>query len=76
MKKRRVVIGVLGTVLDDRGKRASRFKRWRPTVGLCLQTDFPIDRLELLHQPRDESVAQRLIKDVTQLSRTPRCAHM
>lgn len=54
MKKRRVVIGVLGTVLDKRGKRANRFKKWRPTVGLCQQPDFPVDRLELLHQPRDE----------------------
>lgn len=68
MKKRRVVIGVLGTVLDKRGKRANRFKKWRPTVGLCQQADFPIDRLELLHQPRDENMAQRLADDVAQLS--------
>ncbi|AKL33387.1 hypothetical protein AB185_05420 [Klebsiella oxytoca] len=68
MKKRRVVIGVLGTVLDKRGKRANRFKKWRPTVGLCQQADFPVDRLELLHQPRDENMAQKLIDDVAQLS--------
>lgn len=68
MKKRRVVIGVLGTVLDKRGKRANRFKKWRPTVGLCQQADFPIDRLELLHQPRDENMAQRLAEDVALLS--------
>ena len=68
MKKRRVVIGVLGTVLDKRGKRANRLKKWRPTVGLCQQADFPVDRLELLHQPRDESMAQRLIEDVALLS--------
>ena len=68
MKKRRVVIGVLGTVLDKRGKRANRFKKWRPTVGLCQQPDFPVDRLELLHQPRDEGMAQRLIEDVALLS--------
>ncbi|MDU1457856.1 MAG: RNA repair transcriptional activator RtcR family protein, partial [Klebsiella sp.] len=68
MKKRRVVIGVLGTVLDKRGKRANRFKKWRPTVGLCQQADFPVDRLELLHQPRDESMAQKLIDDIAQLS--------
>ncbi|MGX9738865.1 RNA repair transcriptional activator RtcR [Pseudocitrobacter corydidari] len=68
MKKRRVVIGVLGAVLDKRGKRANRFKKWRPTVGLCQQADFPIDRLELLHQPRDENMAQRLAEDVALLS--------
>ncbi|AUP77083.1 hypothetical protein CWS02_25015 [Enterobacter sp. EA-1] len=39
--KRRVVIGVLGTVLDKRGKRQNRFRKWRPTVGLCQQ---PVSR--------------------------------
>lgn len=37
-------------------------------MGLCQQADFPIDRLELLHQPRDESMAQKLIDDIAQLS--------
>lgn len=46
--KRRVVIGVLGTVLDKRGKRHNRFRKWRPTVALCQQADFPVDRLELI----------------------------
>lgn len=68
MKKRRVVIGVLGTVLDKRGKRANRFRKWRPSVGLCQQPDFPVDRLELLHQPRDAGMAQQLAEDVTLLS--------
>lgn len=68
MNKRRVVIGVLGTVLDKRGKRANRFKKWRPTVGLCQQADFPIDRLELLHHPHDESLAQRVAEDIALLS--------
>lgn len=68
MNKRRVVIGVLGTVLDKRGKRANRLKKWRPTVGLCQQADFPVDRLELIHQPHDESLAQKLIEDIALLS--------
>lgn len=68
MQKRRVVIGVLGTVLDKRGKRANRFRKWRPTVGLCQQPDFPVDRLELLHQPRDTGMAQQLAEDVALLS--------
>ena len=55
-------------MLDKRGKRANRYKKWRPTVGLCQQADFPVDRLELLHQPRDENMAQKLIDDVAQLS--------
>lgn len=68
MKKRRVVIGVLGTVLDKRGKRANRLKKWRPTVGLCQQPDFPIDRLELIHQPRDTGMCQQLAEDISLLS--------
>ncbi|HGP0982093.1 TPA: RNA repair transcriptional activator RtcR [Klebsiella aerogenes] len=68
MRKRRVVIGVLGTVLDKRGKRANRFRKWRPTVGLCQQAEMPIDRLELLHQPRDIGMAQQLAEDVALVS--------
>ncbi len=68
MQKRKVVIGVLGTVLDKRGKRANRLRKWRPTVGLCQQADFPVARLELLHQPRDEGMAQQLAEDISLLS--------
>ena len=66
--KRRVVIGVLGTVLDKRGKRQNRFRKWRPTVGLCQQPDFAVDRLELLHQPRDEGLAQQTAEDIALVS--------
>lgn len=68
MTKRRVVIGVLGTVLDRRGKRNNRWNKWRPTVGLCQQPDLPVDRLELLHQPRDLGMAQRLCEDIAEVS--------
>ena len=68
MQKRRVVIGVLGTVLDKRGKRENRWKKWRPTVGLCQQPDLPVDRLELLHQPRDKSMAEQLSEDIATVS--------
>lgn len=68
MKKRRVVIGVIGTVMDKRGKRANRFCKWRPTIGLCQQPDFPVDRLELLYQPRDLGMAQQLTQDLMLVS--------
>ena len=68
MQKRRVVIGVLGTVLDKRGKRENRWKKWRPTVGLCQQAGFPVDRLELLHQPRDKGMAEQLSEDIAVVS--------
>jgi len=68
MKKRRVVIGVLGTVMDKRGKRANRLRKWRPTVGLCQQPDLPVDRLELLHQPQDRGMAEQITEDISLLS--------
>ncbi|WP_391488560.1 RNA repair transcriptional activator RtcR [Leclercia tamurae] len=68
MKKRCVVIGVLGTVMDKRGKRANRLRKWRPTVALCQQPDLPVDRLELLHQPQDRGMAEQLTEDIRLLS--------
>ncbi|GKX58378.1 RNA repair transcriptional activator RtcR [Leminorella grimontii] len=61
---KRVAIGVLGTVLDKRGKRENRWNKWRPTVGMCQQPDFPIDRLELIYQPRDKIMAERTMQDI------------
>jgi transcriptional regulatory protein RtcR len=40
MKKRRVVIGVLGTVLDKRGKRANRFKNGGLPLGYASRPIF------------------------------------
>ena len=65
---RRVVIGSLGTVLDQRGKRHNRTKKWRPTVAVCLQPDMPVDRLELLYQPDNLSLAQKVVEDLAELA--------
>lgn len=67
-KKRKVVIGVLGTVLDRRGKKANRWTKWRPTVGLCQQPELDIDRVELLHQVDDHSMASRVKDDIEETS--------
>ncbi|MFD1093544.1 RNA repair transcriptional activator RtcR [Providencia vermicola] len=67
-EKRRVVIGVLGTVLDRRGKKANRWTKWRPTVGLCQQPNINIGRFELIHQVNDYSMAQRVKEDIEQAS--------
>lgn len=66
--KRRVVIGMLGTKLDRRGKRQHRWTKWRPSVALCQHDELPIDRFELLYQPRDISLAERLVEDITHIS--------
>ncbi|MGF7483336.1 RNA repair transcriptional activator RtcR [Providencia sp. SP181] len=67
-EKRKVVIGVLGTVLDRRGKKANRWTKWRPTVGLCQQPNINIGRFELIHQVNDYSMAQRVKEDIEQAS--------
>ncbi|HCN97262.1 MAG TPA: transcriptional regulator, partial [Leclercia sp.] len=56
------------TVMDKRGKRANRLRKWRPTVGLCQQPDLPVDRLELLHQPQDRGMAEQITEDIRLLS--------
>ena len=66
--KKRVVIGILGTQLDRRGKRQHRWTKWRPSVALCQHEDLPVDRFELLHQPRDIGLAENLAEDIEQVS--------
>lgn len=66
--KRNVVIGVLGTTLDKRGKRENRWTKWRPTIGLCQQDWLTVDRLELLHQPKDKGMAVQVAEDIGKVS--------
>lgn len=63
MARRRVVVGFLGTKLD-----ASGGKRWRPTVSLCRHESFPVDRLELIHDARTASLADRVRTEIAAVS--------
>lgn len=65
--KRRVVIGFLGTTLDQ-GKHPDRWQRWRPTIALCQHDDFQIDRFELLHSRSHTALAERIENDIEQVS--------
>ncbi|MDE7548330.1 RNA repair transcriptional activator RtcR family protein [Acetobacter fabarum] len=60
---RNVVIGFLGTTLD-RGRRRS----WRPSVQICAQSDFRVDRLELLYEQRHLRLAEHVARDIVALS--------
>ena len=67
--KKTVVLGFLGTVLDFAGKRGiQRWDKWRPSVGLCQQEDWVIDRFELLHSPRDRPLANIIQQDIATVS--------
>jgi transcriptional regulatory protein RtcR len=65
--KRRVVIGLLGTTLDA-GKGADRWSRWRPTVGLCMQPDWLVDRLDLIHQSKVVDMTRQVEADIASVS--------
>jgi transcriptional regulatory protein RtcR len=67
MRRRTVVISMLGTVLDA-GTGPKRWSRWRPTVSLCQHEDLLVDRLEVLHQRRFDELAERVIADARQVS--------
>ena len=62
-----VAIGLLGTTLDA-GRSHDRWSSWRPTVAICMQPDFVIKRLELLHGARDKTLAHRVANDISAVS--------
>lgn len=64
--RRRVAISILGTTLD--AGRGERWKRWRPTVGLCQQQGLFIDRLELIHGANSGGLAREIIADIEKVS--------
>ncbi|MDR3159697.1 MAG: RNA repair transcriptional activator RtcR [Zoogloeaceae bacterium] len=71
--KNTVVLGFLGTKLDAIGgigprPKPERWKKWRPSVGLCQQTELPIHRLELLHDPLNAPLARKIQADIGEIS--------
>ena len=62
------VIGFLGSTLDSSKRDASRWNKWRPTVGLCMQPDLRVDRLILLHGRQHESLAGFITADIASVS--------
>ncbi|MBV1775604.1 RNA repair transcriptional activator RtcR [Burkholderiaceae bacterium DAT-1] len=68
MKRKQVVFGFIGTVLDYVGKGQDRWEKWRPTVSLCQQADFIVDRIELLHDRRTKGLFDRLKADIQAIS--------
>ncbi|MFD2232966.1 RNA repair transcriptional activator RtcR [Phaeospirillum tilakii] len=63
-----VVIGLLGTTLDSSKFGPSRWRKWRPTVGLCQHEDLPIDRFVLLHGGQHDRLADYVARDIVAVS--------
>jgi len=70
MRKKTVVLGMLGTTLDQGGHKQGRWQRWRPTVAVCQHEDFPVDRLELFVAPTAEALAAQVRADIASISPT------
>jgi transcriptional regulatory protein RtcR len=65
--RKRVVIGLLGTVLDAKEGR-NRWEKWRPTVSVFQHENLLVDRLELIHQQRSADLAKTVAEDVRSVS--------
>lgn len=75
-KRKRVVLGLLGTTLDG-GKTADRWKRWRPTVAIAQLGDaLGADRLELLHGTGGAPLADIVVADIAEVSKLPVRRHV
>ncbi len=66
--KKNVVIGLLGSTLDNTGWGAQRWERWRPTVSLCQHEDFLVDRFELLYQKEYKRLLKKTCRDIASVS--------
>lgn len=62
-----VVFSFLGTQIDV-GKNVDRWNRWRPNVALCQQEDLLIERVELIHNRRHTTLADRIEADIESVS--------
>lgn len=66
-KKKIVVIGFLGTQLDN-GKGAARWEKWRPSVALTQREDVVVERFELLYSGSHDALLGQLIGDIGAVS--------
>ena len=62
-----VVIGLLGTQLDG-GTKPERWEKWRPTVSLFQHEDFLVSRLELIFEPKFQTLCETVVADTQQVS--------
>ena len=67
-RRKLVVIGMLGSTLDQSKRGPSRWRRWRPTVSLCQHPDLQVDRLVLIHGRQFEGLARYVADDIREVS--------
>lgn len=62
-----VVIGILGSRLDHQGLGLRRWNRWRPSISILLQDQFPVDKFLLLYHPNERQLAELTLADMREL---------
>jgi len=65
--KKQVVIGLLGSVLDS-GFHQERWNKWRPSISLCKHGALPVDRFELIYDPKFQDMANLILADIARVS--------
>ncbi|WP_027709314.1 RNA repair transcriptional activator RtcR [Zooshikella ganghwensis] len=63
-----VEISLLGTVLDQKGRGANRWDKWRPNVAVCMHPELHIDRLEMILHPNYMRMGQKVAEDIKEIS--------
>lgn len=64
----RVVIGFVGSTLDAGRNGVSRWRKWRPSVAVCMHPEAAVDRFVLLHGPAHAGLAVRIAADIGEVS--------
>ncbi|WP_020394347.1 RNA repair transcriptional activator RtcR [Thiolinea disciformis] len=59
-----IVIGILGTRLDQKGLGKKRWNYWRPSVSLLMQDNFQVNEFVLLHQIQEQALAELVMQDM------------
>ncbi len=62
-----IVIGILGSRLDNVGLGSKRWLRWRPTMSLLMHHEFPVDELILIYHKQDQALLDLTLKDISTL---------
>lgn len=65
--KKRVVIGLLGSVLD-RGEDDTRWNHWRPTLSLFQHDDFLVHKLHLVSDDKTKALSATVAADIAAIS--------
>lgn len=63
-----VVIGILGSRLDHGGLGKRRWERWRPSISLLMQPEFPVDEYLLMYLPEDQLLLDLTVSDMAEVS--------